>query len=40
MLKNAGKTIVLISHDEHYYHIADRVATLSEGKIETIKKKV
>lgn len=33
-LKNRGKTILVISHDERYYHIADRVVKLNYGKID------
>ncbi|MFZ9046786.1 MAG: cyclic peptide export ABC transporter [Cyclobacteriaceae bacterium] len=33
-LKNLGKTIILITHDEKYFHIADKVVEMSAGKIE------
>jgi putative ATP-binding cassette transporter len=33
-LKARGKTVVVISHDDHYYHIADRIIKLEYGKIE------
>ena len=33
-LKARGKTVLVISHDDHYYHLADRVIKLSSGKIE------
>jgi putative ATP-binding cassette transporter len=33
-LKARGKTIVVISHDDRYYHMADRVIRLEFGKIE------
>jgi putative ATP-binding cassette transporter len=33
-LKSRGKTIVVISHDDRYYHIADRLIKLEAGKIE------
>lgn len=28
-----GKTIVVISHDDHYYHVADRVIKLVDGRV-------
>jgi len=33
-LKAAGKTAIVISHDDRYYHIADRVVKLNYGLIE------
>ena len=33
-LKARGKTVLVISHDDHYYHLADRVIKLESGKIE------
>jgi putative pyoverdin transport system ATP-binding/permease protein len=33
-LKARGKTVIVISHDDRYYHIADRVLKLESGKIE------
>lgn len=35
-LKKQGKTIILISHDEKYYDVADQLITLKNGKIEKI----
>lgn len=32
-LKKRGKTIIAISHDERYFHIADRVITLDCGRV-------
>ena len=32
-LKSMGKTIVAVTHDDHYFHIADRVLKMDEGKI-------
>ena len=32
-LKEKGKTVVVISHDDRYYHVADRVIRLDYGKI-------
>jgi len=34
-LKARGKTVIVISHDDHYYDVADRVIKLDSGKIET-----
>jgi putative ATP-binding cassette transporter len=31
-LKEEGKTLFVISHDDRYYDIADRIITMSEGK--------
>jgi putative ATP-binding cassette transporter len=33
-LKSRGKTVLVISHDEKYYHVADRIAKLNYGKLE------
>lgn len=33
-LKARGKTVLVISHDDHYYHLADRVIKLANGQIE------
>jgi putative ATP-binding cassette transporter len=32
-LKAAGKTIVAITHDEHYFHVADRVLKMDGGRL-------
>ncbi|BAY21068.1 cyclic peptide transporter [Calothrix sp. NIES-2100] len=32
-LRNQGKTILVISHDDRYFHLADRVVKLDYGKI-------
>jgi ABC-type siderophore export system fused ATPase/permease subunit len=32
-LKAKGKTILVISHDDRYYSVADRVIKLDEGQI-------
>lgn len=37
-LKKRGKTIILISHDDKYYEIADKIVTMRNGSIETIRK--
>lgn len=33
-LKARGKTTVVISHDDHYYKVADRIIKLDRGKLE------
>jgi putative ATP-binding cassette transporter len=32
-LKARGKTVLVISHDDRYYHVADRIVKLDEGTI-------
>jgi putative ATP-binding cassette transporter len=32
-LKAAGKTLVVITHDEHYFHLADRLFKMDEGRL-------
>lgn len=32
-LKARGKTVVVITHDDHYYHVADRCIRLEDGRI-------
>lgn len=32
-LKASGKTLIVISHDDRYYHVADRVIKLDYGKV-------
>lgn len=32
-LKEKGKTIIVISHDDRYFHLADRLVKLEAGKI-------
>ena len=34
-LKRLGKTIIVISHDDRYFDIADQLVRLSAGKIVT-----
>ncbi|HEV2704335.1 MAG TPA: cyclic peptide export ABC transporter [Pyrinomonadaceae bacterium] len=34
-LKARGKTVLVISHDDHYYHVADRIIKLDYGQLET-----
>ncbi len=33
-LRDRGKTVLVISHDDRYFHLADRVVKLDYGKIE------
>ena len=33
-LRARGKTIIVISHDDHYYHVADRIIRLDYGQLE------
>jgi putative ATP-binding cassette transporter len=33
-LKSRGKTIFVISHDDHYFHVADRIVKLDYGQVE------
>jgi putative ATP-binding cassette transporter len=39
-LKAKGKTVFVISHDDHYYHVADRIIKLDYGKIEYDKRMI
>jgi putative ATP-binding cassette transporter len=34
-LKSRGKTVIVVSHDDRYYHVADRVIKLDYGKLES-----
>lgn len=34
-LRRRGKAVVVISHDDRYYHLADRVVKLADGQVET-----
>ena len=34
-LKQRGKTLLVISHDDHYFHLADRIIKLDYGHIES-----
>jgi len=38
-LKKQGKTIIVISHDDRYFHIADTLLSLSKGKIINCERK-
>ena len=35
-LKKMGKTVIMVSHDDNYYHVADRIVKLTEGKVSQI----
>lgn len=37
-LKNRGKTVIAISHDDHYFHVADRIIKLDYGQVEYDKR--
>ncbi len=32
-LKAAGRTLIVVTHDDRYFHIADRIVTMEEGQI-------
>ncbi len=38
-LKSRGKTVIVVSHDDRYFHCADRVVTLEYGKIRSIQQR-
>jgi len=38
-LKKAGKTVIVVSHDDNYFHTADRIIHLKQGKVHSFKKK-
>ncbi|HEY9659989.1 MAG TPA: cyclic peptide export ABC transporter [Allocoleopsis sp.] len=33
-LRDSGKTVIVISHDDHYFYVADRIIKLDYGKVE------
>lgn len=35
-LKNKGKTVLVVSHDDRYFHLAERVVKLEDGKLNAI----
>lgn len=37
-LKSRGKTVLVISHDDRYFHLADRIIKLDYGRVETDNK--
>lgn len=32
-VKSMGKTVIAVTHDDHYFHVADRVLKMDEGKL-------
>lgn len=36
-LRDKGKTVLVISHDDHYFHLADRIVKLNYGQVEYTK---
>lgn len=38
-LRNRGKLVIVISHDDHYYDVADRIIKLDFGQVEYDRKK-
>lgn len=38
-LRQRGKTVLVISHDDRYFHLADRIIKLDYGKVEYDKRK-
>lgn len=37
MLRKEGKTVLVVSHDDRYFHCADKVVTMEYGKIRSIE---
>lgn len=35
MLKSKGKTVVVISHDDRYFHLADQILTMENGQLKS-----
>jgi putative ATP-binding cassette transporter len=36
-LKKQGKTIIVVSHDDHYFHVGDRVWQMDYGSLSELK---
>ena len=36
-MKKEGKIIIAITHDDHYFDVADRVMKMDDGKVEWIQ---
>ena len=36
-MKEKGKTVIAITHDDHYFDVADRVVKMDMGKVETVE---
>lgn len=32
-LKEMGKTVIAVTHDDHYFHVADRILKMEEGRL-------
>jgi putative pyoverdin transport system ATP-binding/permease protein len=32
-LKAMGKTVIAVTHDDHYFHVADRILKMDEGRV-------
>jgi putative ATP-binding cassette transporter len=39
-LKSSGKTVVVVTHDDRYFHVADRVLQMDYGKLRELPKRV
>ncbi|MCV9941138.1 cyclic peptide export ABC transporter [Boseaceae bacterium BT-24-1] len=39
-LKRSGKTLIIVSHDERYFDIADRIVRVADGRIQAIEPRV
>ena len=39
-LKDMGKTVIVVSHDEKYFHLADKVVKFAGGTIASVTKKI
>jgi putative ATP-binding cassette transporter len=39
-LKRRGKTVIVVTHDDRYFHCADRVATMEYGQLRSIVAKI
>ncbi len=35
-MKKAGKTIIAITHDDHYFDVADRILKMNQGRLEAL----
>lgn len=40
ILKEKGKIIIAITHDDNYFHMADKIVKMDFGNMKTIKKKI
>ncbi|PUZ30110.1 cyclic peptide transporter [Chitinophaga costaii] len=36
-MKDAGKIVIAITHDDQYFHVADKVYKMNQGKLETME---